>query len=154
MANRKPYQSRSSVLSTWALKAIALVAIAATTVIVARTIITGVSIKSDGPQAGKYVGIRHEAAPIGETAGTRANVPTPSSDQDQEASKDTIVKDGITVVSPHLLVPVIDTASLKSADGSDDDANALNRSHDASRSHRQTRTAVASKWKAYGLTIR
>ena len=154
MANRKPYQRRSNALSTRTLKAIALVAVAATTLIVARTIITGVSIKSDRPQAGKYVGVRHEAASMGRTAGTRGNVPSPSSDQDEEASKNTIVKDGITVVSPHLLVPVIDTASLKSADGSDDDANALTRSHDAGRSHRQTRTAVASKWKAYGLTIR
>ena len=153
MANRKPYQRKSNVLSTRTLKAIALVAVAATTVIVARTIITGVSIKSDAPQ-GKYVGVRHEAASMGRTAGTRGNVPSPSSDQDQEASKNTIVKDGITVVSPHLLVPVIDTASLKSADGSDDDANAPSRSHDASRSHRQTRTAAASKWKAYGLADR
>ena len=152
MANRKPYQRRFNILSKKTLKAIALVAVAATTVIVARTIITGVSIKSDAPQTGKYVGVRHEAAPMGITAATRGNAPSPSSDQ--EASANTIVKDGITVVSPHLLVPVIDTASLKSTDGSDDDANALNRSHDASRSHRQTRTAVASKWKAYGVTLR
>ena len=154
MANRKPYQRRFNVLPTWTLKATVLVAVAATTVIVARTILTGVSIKSDGPETGKYVGVRHEAAPMGRTDGARGNVPSPNSAEDQEASNNTVVKDGITVVSPHLLVPVIDTASLKSLEGSDNDAIAPSRSHDVSRSRRHTQTAAVSKWKAYGVTLR
>jgi hypothetical protein len=115
----------------------------------------------DSSQAGKFVGIRHDATIISKTADTPLGIPTPAAGQDQEPSTDTVVQNGVTIVSPRLLVPVIDAELMQTASGSEDSASSPKASHArkssryAKRSHarRQSRIA-ANRWTAYGFAFR
>ena len=144
MINRKPYQQRFTVPSSWAVKAIGLVIAGAATVIVAMTITRAVSVKSDPPQDGKYVGVRHDAATVPTTAASSSGVTT-------SGSANTVVRDGVTVVSPQLLVPAIDLAAIQTANGSDDDAVSTKTTRKHSHYAKDSRS---SQWKAYGLVFR
>ena len=151
MANRRPYRRKLTVLSAWTLKAIGLVIAGATIVIVARTVTKGVTTKFDSPAGGKFVGVRHQA--------TAMPSDTDRFGQGQERSDPTVVRNGLTVVSPPLLVPVVDIDSFQRANGSADDAFSTDapttgkQVRSNNRSHRQSRFA-AKRWKAYGVAIR
>jgi hypothetical protein len=159
MLNRRPYVRRLRVLSPWILKAIGLVVAGAMTMVVVVTIVKAVSFKSDSPRDGKFVGVRHDAATISSTGSTLAGVATSSSDQ--AAVANTIVRNGVTVVSPQLLVPVIDIDALETANGCEADTSSskvskpLKRAgyatHSSSRRHSPTGN---KRWKAYGLALR
>ena len=160
MANRRPYERKSTVLLSWALKAVGLVIASATLMAVALTISRAVSVKPDSPRGGKFVGVRHEATTL-PPAGNTATASASSGGQEQELSSDTIVRNGVTVVSPQLLVPVIDIASIQTAIGSEGQAsssnvsNARKRSGNANRSQSRSRKQnSASHWEAYGLVLR
>jgi hypothetical protein len=154
MRDRKSYERRLSVFSSWTLKAIGLVIAGAIMVLVARNITKAVSVKSDSPRDGKFVGVRHEAGTILATSS--------GSDQGRESSSTTVVRNGVTVVSPRLLVPVVDMASMQTAaTGSEDDAalsinsNSPNRPGYVNRSHSRRQTRVADlRWTAYGSVLR
>jgi|tagenome__1003787_1003787.scaffolds.fasta_scaffold20963764_1 hypothetical protein len=161
MTNRKPYARRLKRLSPWMLKAAGLVIAGATMMIVALTITKAVSVQPDSPQNGEFVGVRHEAASVPANKNAMVGVPSVDSDQGGEGCTSTVVRNGITVVSPQLLVPVIDMDALQKANGCDDDASSdkvsksQKRFHSVSRSHSRRYARGASRhWKAYGLAIR
>src|SRR5438046_3004074 len=106
MLDQKPYHHRWTVASRWIFKAIGLVTAGAATVLIVLTIAKAVSTKSDAPEGGKFVGVRHEAATMPPIVDTRSGVPKSGSDQIQDTSTSTLVRNGVTVVSPQLLVPV------------------------------------------------
>jgi len=155
MANRKPYEHRVSGVSWWTLKAIGLVAAGAATVIAVLTVAKGVSTKSDPAQGGKYVGVRHEAATITPTA-DKSGVSKSGSNQVQDSSATTVVRNGVTVVSPQLLVPVIDMASLQTANASGDNVSASKTSDARKRSRyvNRSRSQRQTRWTAFGLANR
>src|SRR5436853_7910578 len=110
MANRKGYERRLAVLPGWTLKAIALVVAGAAVMMVALTIARAVSVKPDSAEGGKFVGIRHDAVSVPESTDISPGVSTPAFDAGEESSPKSVVRNGITVLSPPLLVPVIDIA--------------------------------------------
>jgi len=129
-----------------------LVIAGAATVIVAMTITKNVSTKVEPAPNGKFVGVRHEAAPVS----TAANVASaPVSDQTAELSPDTVMRNGVTVVSPQLLVPSIDLDALKKATGQTD-ASSSKTSNSRKRHRYATRSSTSHhpRWRAYGLAIR
>ena len=151
MHDRKPYHRKVTIASTWTLKAIGLVIAGAATVIVAMTIAKNVSTKVEPAPDGKFVGVRHEASPVSTAANTTSVTP----DQTAALSPNTVVQNGMTVVSPELRVPVIDLDALHAATGSTDTAsskssNARKRSRYVKRSSSQHHP----RWKAYGLALR
>ncbi|HJT79971.1 MAG TPA: hypothetical protein VJ719_02145 [Chthoniobacterales bacterium] len=130
------------VLSPWTLKAILLVTAGAATMMIGLAITKHVSVEPDSPKVANSVADWHEAETF-----VPAEGPEPSSH--------TVMHNGLTVVSPELLVPVIDLAALEELTGSDGKASASkssgrkrSRYAKRSRAHRQTH------WKAYGLAIR
>ena len=144
MFNRKMYERKLPAASAWMLKAIALIVAGAAAVILAVTIKKGVSITSDSPPGGKFVGVRHEAAAVPE-----------NTDRGQHAAPNTVVRNGITFVSPQLLVPVIDIDSMRATSGSGDHASAPENSTARKRSHTRSQKRIANtRWKAYGLALR
>ena len=148
MRNRKPYDRRFTRISAWTLRAIGLVAAGAATVMVALTIKSAVSVKSDSAEDGKYVGVRHEAGSISTNTDTSAGV----SKQDQKAAT-TMTVNGVTVVSPQLLVPVIDCDSLKLPNGSDEDSSSTKRSSARKRTSYADRSH-STRWPAFGSVLR
>jgi hypothetical protein len=142
--------------SAWALKAILLIIAGAATVILAVAITKNVSVKPDSAPGGKVVGVRHDAAAMPPTGDIQSNVSGSSSDQ--ENRPDTVVRNGVTVVSPQLLVPVIDIASLQAGSGSDDDSSLSKpqrkRSGYSKRTNSRRHARTPDRWKAYGLAIR
>ena len=162
MANRKPYHQRSTGLSGWILKAIGLAIAGATMMIVALTIAKTISFKSGSAPAGKFTGIRHQAAPMPpEAAHNPTDVAAPTSDPGQDGSAATVVRNGITIVSPQLRVPIIDIAALQAASGSEvfsssqKASGAGKRSRYVKRSHSHRKIRIAAKrWMAYGLANR
>ncbi|MFL6516161.1 MAG: hypothetical protein ACJ8M1_14170 [Chthoniobacterales bacterium] len=148
-------------LSPWMLKAVALVVAGATMMMVALAIAKAVSVQPDSPQNGKFVGVRHDAATVSANKSTVAGVPTVASNQGQESATNTVVRNGITVVSPQLLVPVIDIDALQKGGGCDDDSSldkdskSQKRYHSVNRSHSRRYARSANRhWQAYGLAIR
>src|SRR3954451_3761256 len=115
MPNRTAYDRRWTTHSAWVLRAILLILAGATTVFVALAITKNVSVKSDSARNGKVVGVRHDAAAVPPTGQLQSNVSTAASNQEKEPH--TVVRNGITVISPELLVPVIDIPSLETASG-------------------------------------
>jgi hypothetical protein len=167
-ANRKPYNHRFNLLSGWTLKAIGLVIAGAAMVLIAVTISKAVSLKSESSAGGKFVGVRHDATTIPGTARAHTAVRTSSADQDlaaasasnaqqeQQGPIDTVIQNGITIVSPRLLVPIIDIDALQ-ADAADDSnsSSKQRRGHHANRSHSHRHVRIAAnRWPAYGSTIR
>src|SRR3954471_5906251 len=156
MLNRRAYARTPRLLSPWALKAVGLVIAGAATMIVVVTIARAVSLKSDSPRDGKFVGVRHDAATVSSPGSAVLGNPVPSSAQTPQAATDTIVRNGVTVVSPQLLVPVINIDALETATGAEADTSSSKvskpqkRGRYANRAHwrRQTR------WKAYGFAFR
>ena len=155
MYNRKPYERRSTLFSAWTLKAIGLVIAAATTTFVVLAIAKAISFAPDPIKAGNFVGVRHEAGSIPSAANTSPRLSTPGPDHAAELSSDTVMRNGVTVVSPQLRVPVIDididstgTAKVSAAAPSSKSSNARKRSRYANRSRSHHR------WKAYGLALR
>jgi hypothetical protein len=128
----------------WILKALGLVIAGATIMIVARTITESVSL--DHSRNSKFVGVRHEAAIVSPTG----------SDQGKATSPTTIVRNGVTIVSPPLLVPVIDIASLRANDGSDDGASSPKSSNTGKRllDANRSRPTRQTRWTAYGAALR
>ena len=156
MSDRKLYEGKFIVLSGWALKAVGLVVVGAVTMVVALTVARHVSVEPASPKGGKLVGAYHEAAIMSPAADTSTRVSSAGFDQDPDTSPHTVVHNGLTVVTPELLVPVIDLASLEAVSGSDGNASVSKTSSaqkrssygKSSQSHRQTRS------KAYGVAIR
>ena len=112
MANGNTYKGKLTARSvrTW-LRAIGIVIAGATMVIVAIIIAKEGSGNSDWHGAGKFVGLRHEATTLPPTNDTLPDVSNPDATKAQEPASNTIVRNGITVVSPELLVPAL-TAEL------------------------------------------
>lgn len=164
MTNRNGYYGKLAARSVGtSLKAAAIVIAGAAIVMFAMTLAKVDPGKSESPEAGKFVGIRHDAASISLPGDTQPGVPTPAAGQGQKSSiesVDTVVRNGITIVSPRFLVPVIDTSSKQIADGPQDVTSSGKvlsgkQARYARRSHtrRQPRTA-ARHWTAYGLAVR
>jgi hypothetical protein len=155
MYYRKQYNEDMTPLSRWTSpKAITAIVIGgATLTVIALTIANGGRGNLDSREGGKFVGNRHDAASI---SATDANA-----GQSQEASSDTVVRNGITVVSPQLRVPVVDLDAMKTGNGSDDGtaasktSNGRKHSRDAKRSHNRRQTRGGDdRWPAYGLALR
>ena len=167
MNNRKPYRRRFNILLPWTLKAIALVIAAATTVMVGLTITKRVSFTSDSDQGGKIIGKRHEASAISPNARFAPDVATPTSDlataspsyggQNLEPGT-TVVRNGITVVSPQLRVPVIDIPAIEAANVPVDGTSSTKASKAGKRSsygkRSTSRRQTDKRWPAYGLAFR
>ena len=161
MPDRKAYNRRMTALSAWTIKATLLVVAGAVTVVVAMTIIRNVSLKPDVAQGGKFIGVRHEGAAIAPPGEIQPGVSGSDLATASPSEGGALLRNGITVLSPKLLVPVIDLESLQTAKASDDNASvnkgseARKRPRYAKRSQAQRRSrAVAKRWKAYGLAIR
>ena len=160
MTNRRPYEHRFMIFSGWMVKAIGLVVAGAATMILAMTIKKEVSFKSESPQSGKFVGIRHEATAVPGAAVADVDCLNSSLSGDQDASTESVVHRGVTVVTPHLLVPVIDTALIDAATASVDDSSVKASSgrkisRYGKRSHSRGQTRLAStRWSAYGMALR
>jgi hypothetical protein len=158
MGNRRPYMGKLTALAVrTSLKAVAIVTTSATLVILAMAIGRAGSGNSDSPGAGKFVGVRHDAMSISRTADTPPGVATPAADQTSEPSSDTVVRNGITVVSPRLLVPVIEADFMETASGSDDGTSSGKGLHAGKRSryaHRAHTRHRHNRWTAYGLALR
>jgi hypothetical protein len=118
-----------------------------TAVIVALIMPERDSDRSEAPGGGKFIGVRHDASSMSLRADTQAG---------QEPSSDTVVRDGITVVSPSLLVPVIDIDAIQIANGSDDSVSATKGWNGRKRSRyaRRSYTRANNHWKAFGLAVR
>jgi hypothetical protein len=160
MANRKPYERKLRGRLGWMLKATGLIIAGATVVTLVMAIGRGISVKPDAPQGGRFVGVRHDAVSLAQIANIEPDV-SPPAEQGEESSTDTVVLNGVTVVSPQLLVPVIDLAAIQPASGSEPAASrskvvtARKRSHVAKRSRSQPETRIArTHWSAYGLALR
>jgi hypothetical protein len=137
--------------SAWTLKAVGLVIAGAATVLVAMTIARNVSI--DSGQSDRTTGSYHEAFAISSPA--PVVTPGPATfDADPDMSPHTMVHNGITVVSPDLLVPVIDLAALEAATGNDTRASATKNPRKHSRYGKRASSRRQTHWKAYGLAIR
>ena len=152
MINRKPYERRGTEFPAWTLKAIGLVIAGAATMIVAVTITKHVSIESDSPRSGKLAGTWHEAVTMPPTEGSSEDLSIPG----EGPSPHTVVHNGMTVVTPELLVPVIDLASLDEVNGSDGkpSANKSSSARQRSRYAKRSQSRRQTNWKAYGLAIR
>lgn len=148
---KKLYHRRLTGVSTWVLKAVGLVIAGAATVIVAMTITRSVSTKVEPAPGGKFVGIRHDAGSI--THNPAVSAPSPT--QTVESSPDTIMQNGVTVVTPELKVPVIDLRSLEAATAQTEPAS-IKTSSSRKRTRYASRTVTQHhpRWKAYGLAIR
>ena len=168
MNNRKPYRRRFNILLPWTLKASALVIAGATTVMVGLTISKRVSLTSDSDQGGKVIGKRHEATAIPPNAHIPPDVAASTSEfataspsyggQGQGDSATTVVRNGITVVSPQLRVPVIDLAAIEAASvpvGGTSATKASKARKRSSHTKRSTsRRQTDKRWSAYGLAFR
>ena len=155
MTTRKPYSRKLHVLSASILKAIGLVAAGGLTMVIVLTIAKGVSVKSDSSPGGKVIGFRHEAANM-RSNGDDGSPPvsTTVTDGGEERPADTVMRNGVTVVSPELLIPSVDIAALQNATGADD-ATSSEKISTAKKRSKQPRNARGnSRWKAYGLAIR
>ena len=111
---------------------------------------------SNGDEPGKFVGLRHDAMNVGDaTDVTSAGSNSAGDDRAQEPSAEMVVRNGVTVISPRLLVPVIDIDSLQAGNGSEEGASvdkAYSRKH--SRYARQSHRRHQQRWSAYGLALR
>jgi len=155
MLDSKPYRRKFTGASTWVAKAIGLVVAGAATVIVAMTIAKSVSTKPDHLPDGKFVGVRHDAAPISTAANIKTNVPVADSGQTAAPAPDTVVQNGVTVVSPQLLVPVVDIDELRTATGQTDASSSKSSSARKPRRYAsRSRSYHHPRWTAYGLALR
>lgn len=161
MADRKPYNRRATMLSAWMVKAILLIIAGGTTVMVALAIKNRVTVTSASDQGFRIGGVRHEATGMPSAVNNPTEMATRSSELSQEGSTAAVVRNGLTVVSPQLRVPIIDIDSLQAATGSDDAVSpgkaskAAKRSRYTKRSHASRQKPVAAKrWPAYGLAFR
>jgi hypothetical protein len=155
MANRRMYKGNSTALSARGTLKIVVGAVMAGAVIgiFALIIAKGGSGDSDPPEAAKFVGLRHDAVSMPPAAETLPRVPTSDADQGQKPSSDTVVRNGVTVVSPRLLVPVIDIDSIQSAQEWKDFARTQSRY--VNRSHKRHQRRIAAKRRtAYGIALR
>src|SRR4051794_8491523 len=153
MHYRKSYHGNMTPLSRWTSPKVltAIVIGGATLTVVVLTIANGGWGTFDSRQGGRFVGDRHDGASI--------LTPDAAASQSAEPSSDTVVRNGITVVSPQLRVPIIDLDSLKTE--SDDSAtvtkgsNGRKRSRHAKRSHnRRQMRGADDRWPAYGIAFR
>jgi len=137
--------------SAWILKAVGLIVAGAAIVLVAMTIARHVSVDTD--QTATNTGSYHEAFTISPppTAAPRA---VATFDADPDMSPHTMVHNGITVVSPDLLVPVIDLDALKAATGNDTKSSVGKNPRKRSRYGKHSGTRRQTHWRAYGLAIR
>jgi hypothetical protein len=136
--------------SAWILKAAGLVIAGAATVVVAMTIARHVSIDSDG--SGKTAGSYHEAFTI-TPAGPEVAQPA-TFDAEPDMSPRTQVHNGITVVSPELLVPVVDLDALKASTANDGKVSVTKTSHKRPHYGKRSSSRRQAHWEAYGLAIR
>ena len=154
MTNRKPYSRKSHRLTASILKGIGLVAAGGLTMVIVLTIAKAVSLKSDTALDGKVIGFRHEAAAI-PSAGNASPVVAPTArEESQNQSADTVVRNGVTVVSPEVLVPSIDLAALEAANGSNDADSSKQISNSSKPANQSHPRRQARKRTAYGLAIR
>ena len=159
MGNRKPYMGKLTGHSAWVFKAIGLVVASAAVVIVAVAIMKGFSRDPGRGGNGRFVGVRHEVASIPSAAEAFSSISAPGEGPDQEPSGETVMRNGLTIVSPPLLVPVIDLDSLRPVNLAEDrdsfrKATARKRSHYARRSHPRRHRVADDRWPAFGLAIR
>ena len=142
MLDRKPYQRRFIAYSNWTFKAVSLVIAGAAMMIVALLIIKHVSIETGSALASKSSAGWHEGV----------DIPADAPDSAADVSPNTVMHNGLTVISPELLVPVIDLAALEgiSKESASKASSTRKRSRYAKRSKAQRQT----HWKAYGLAIR
>jgi hypothetical protein len=160
MYKRKPYKRRLTRFSALGLKATALVVGGAATTFVVLAIAKAISFTPDSVRSGNFVGLRHEAGSMPSSANTPLPGSTPSLDQGAEQSSNTVVRNGITVVSPQLRVPIINIDSTGAVHGSEDAASSKSSSTKSSNVRKRTRYAKRSgshqrtRWKAYGLALR
>jgi len=154
MDNQEPYEGKWTALSVrTSLKATGIVIAGATMMIVALAIAKGDSDNSGSPEGGKFVGVRRPAVSMLASADALPNVAAPAASQGQ----DTIVRNGVTIVSPQLRVPVVDIDALRTANGSEDGISSPDGSDTRNRSryakHAHTRRH-SNRWPAYGVAFR
>lgn len=162
MANRKMEKGNLAALSARAaLKTVVGAVIAGAAIgILALIIAKRGSGDSDPPEAPKFVGLRHDAMSMPPAADTLTRVPTSAADQGQELSSDTVVRNGVTIVTPRLLVPIIDIDSMRSVkeselSSSSGKAFSRTQSRYAKRSHTRHQRRIAAKRRtAYGIALR
>lgn len=111
-----------------------------------------VSVDSDFAQDAKAGGVRHDAAMLASDESGQMAV------EGQEGSAGTVMHNGITVVSPQLLVPVIDLDLRQGANDSDAGVSSSQGSKASKRSRYAKRSRwghqTSKRWAAYGLAIR
>ena len=152
MNYRKPYNGNMTPLSRWTSpKALTAIVIGGATItVIALTIANGGWGNPDSLQGGKFIGNRHDGASI--------LTPDAAAIQSEQLPSDTVVRNGITVVSPQLRVPIIDLDSLQA--GSDDSATLSKgsterkRSRYGKRSNNRRVRGPDDRWPAYGVAFR
>lgn len=150
MVNRaRSRGKRAAFFRRMSVEAIVVILVAAATVaIFAMKIMAGVWEDSDSPVRNKVAGLRHDAMSPAPLSDSSQDVATATAGQSQEQSNVTVVHNGVTVLSPRLLVPVIDADVLETANGSaaltsqPKATQARKRSHYANRSQARSHRRV------------
>src|SRR3954467_15557033 len=90
-----------------------LVAGTAAVAVVALTVIKMVTYQPDGPDVTQFVGISQEAASMQPELPSARDRQNATSDHAGDVSDGTVVRNGVTVLSPEMRIPVIDRAELE-----------------------------------------
>ncbi len=163
---KNPYEQSSRRLPASVREALFLMAGSAAVTMIALSVLKAMAFHPETPAAakpenGRFVGIRHEATSGQPGDVSPAESSTPVSNQDLGEDHATIVRNGVTIVSPKLLVPVIDEAAVQTATQADAVAvrkisSTSKRSHRVVRARSQSRkTSVgARRWRAYQFVTR
>jgi hypothetical protein len=152
---------RAAFWARMSVEAIVVILVAAATVgIFTVQILAGGWEDPGSPGPSKVVRLRHDAISEASPSDTAQNVATAAVDQSKEPSNDTVVRNGVTVVSPPLLVPVISDDAIQMATGSDvltlphKAPSARKRSHYTSRAHTRGQRRVVRSAPFWRLVAR
>jgi hypothetical protein len=115
------------------------------------TIVAGGFAQNGSVEVGKVTGLRHEAMSVPAAEESPSVVLTPDADPGMNQSTDTVVRNGITIVTPHLLIPIIDADAVDTAKAPA--APAFSRKHATTRkrSHYARRAHGQRQWRIVGL---